>query len=71
MCGTDTTEAAVRQLSRLEPSDLRRIAVAAELNANRIDFGGASAKVAPRVVAAALERDRLPALLRIIQEETV
>jgi len=71
ICGEESVEAAIRQLSRFEPSDLRRIAVAAELNANRIDLKGPSAKLALRIVEASLQRDRLPALLRIIQEEAL
>lgn len=71
MCGEKTVEAAIRQLSQFQPLDLRRIAVAAELTANRINLEGASARLALRIVETALTGDRLPALLRIIQEETV
>lgn len=71
MCGEEAVEAAIRQLSQFQPSDLRKFAVAAELNASRIDLEGPSARLALRIVEAALERGRLPGLLRIIQEEAV
>ena len=69
MKGHNTTESLIRQLSKAQAEDLKRISVDSGLAPNKWIAGGRVADEAIRLVDAAIQFNKLPALLFAAQSE--